>query len=112
MDRMMMMMMKYSMMIVAIIPVLMLMLVPNVYAGGPRGDWFGEYADVPGAVQCWYDGYDDGQENPFDQDRHKECIFDEIGFKEEDRHKPYYKAFIIGCVYADNDKEICERFTD
>lgn len=87
--------------------------VPNTYAGGPRGDWFGEYADVPGAVDCWYDGYDDGLDHPFDGDRHRECIFDEIGFHEENRHKPYYKAFIIGCMQVEgNTQEICERNID
>ena len=84
-----------------------LLLVPNVYAGGPRGDWFGEYADVPGAVDCWYNGYDSGFAGKYDKDRAKECIFNEIEFKEEDRHKPYYKAFIIGRKDGGNTEEEC-----
>ena len=27
-------------------------------------------------MEYWVDGYEDGQNNPFDQDRHKECIFE------------------------------------
>jgi hypothetical protein len=91
-------------------------ILPNLaYAGGPRGDWFGEYADIPGAVECWYNGYDDGQSKRFDQDRHRECIFDDEAvkkFENEDRDKPYYKAWIIGCRYAGNTEETCEDFVD
>jgi hypothetical protein len=27
-------------------------------------------------LEYWVDGYEDGQNNPFDQDRHRECIFE------------------------------------
>jgi hypothetical protein len=51
------------------IPVLML-LVPNVYAGGPRND---SSSDLPGALACWSDGFDDGANSSFDDARDNEC---------------------------------------
>jgi hypothetical protein len=100
-----------SLIFLAIIPVLMLTIVPNVYAGGARMDWSDHYDDYPGASDCWIDGYDDGLENPFDQDRHKDCIFD-IPKSVSNFNKPYYEAFIHGCRHAGNTEEICETFTD
>ncbi|MGH9953905.1 MAG: hypothetical protein ACRD5J_19995 [Nitrososphaeraceae archaeon] len=46
----------------AIIGAILLILVPNVYvyAGGAREDWSEKYDDIPGAPECWVDGYDDG----------------------------------------------------
>jgi hypothetical protein len=35
--------------------------VPQVYAGGARSDWSDHYDNIPGAPECWQDGYDDGQ---------------------------------------------------
>jgi hypothetical protein len=58
------------------------------------------YTYVPGSVECWYNGYDDGQANDFDQDRHKECIFSLEFEGIPNLGKPYYKAFIIGCTYV------------
>ena len=92
------------------IPVLML-LVPNVYAGGARSDWSDHYDNVEGAPKCWQDGYDDGLDHPFDQDRHKECTFD-IPKNVSNFNKPYYEAFIYGCQDAGNTEDICEGFTD
>lgn len=48
------------------LPVLMLF-VPNVYAGGARSDWSDFYDNVEGAPECWQDGYDDGLGHPFDR---------------------------------------------
>jgi hypothetical protein len=96
------------------IPIL-LILVPNVYvyAGGAREDWSEKYDDIPGAPECWVDGYDDGLENPFDQDRHKECIFDvEKSGGLCCNGKPYYEGFMYGCMDAGNTKETCDKFTD
>ena len=59
------------------------------------------------ASKCWKDGYDDGQDNPFDQDRYEECHFNAEG-----TDNPYYHAFIFGCKDAGNIEETCERFTD
>jgi len=55
-----------------IIPVLML-LVPNVYAGGPRNDPDERYDHIPGAAECWVDGYDAGFAGKYDKDRAQEC---------------------------------------
>lgn len=54
--------------------------------------------------RCYDDGYEDGQNNPYDHERDFRC--DEFGSPE------YYDGFIAGCVDADNTKEICENFTD
>lgn len=53
--------------------------------------------------QCWDDGYDDGQNNPFDQDRYGH-------FNAEGTDNPYYHA--LGCKDAGNTEETCETFTD
>lgn len=97
-------------MIGAIIPVLML-LIPNVYAGGARMDWPDVYGEAgeegDRAAECWVDGYDDGLDHPFDVDRHKQCQFD-FGYTYADR--PYYEAFLVGCESVEgNTEEICER---
>jgi len=52
---------------------------------------------------CHDDGYEDGQNNPFNQDRNKGCT---------DYQNMYYKGFIAGCKSAGNTKEICDTFTD
>lgn len=46
--------------------------------------------------------------NPFDQDRHKQCIFD-IPSR---FNQPYYEAFVFGCIEAGNTEETCERNID
>jgi hypothetical protein len=30
--------------------------------------------DIPGAPECCFDGYADGQDRPFNHDRNEECI--------------------------------------
>ena len=45
----------------------------NVYAGGPRLDWDQRYEDVPGAPECWVDGYDAGFAQKYDEDTANEC---------------------------------------
>ena len=41
-----------------------------------RSDWSDYYDPIPESPKCWQDGYDDGLNNPFDQDRHEECQFE------------------------------------
>ena len=96
------------------IPILLLAAVPNVYAGGARGDWSDKYYDIAGAPECWVNGYDDGQDNPFSQDKHKECLFD---VEQSDNElccngRPYYEGFMYGCMDAGNTQETCESATD
>jgi hypothetical protein len=99
-----------SLFFVAVAAVLMV-LVPNVFAGGARSDWSDHYDNIPGTPECWQDGYDDGLDHPFDGDRHRECIFD-IPKEVSDFNQPYYEAFVHGCIDAGNTKDICKKFTD
>ena len=87
-----------------LIPILTLS-ISNVYASGPEYDYDEKYENVPGAPECWYDGYADGKNNPFNHDRNDECDNEGMG-------NQYYRAFIHGCVASDNSKETCEDFTD
>ena len=77
--------------------------IQSAYAGGPRMDWDERYEDIPGAPECWVDGFDDGRDNPFDHESNEEC---------EDKGNQYYHAFIVGCKDAGNTEEVCEAFTD
>jgi hypothetical protein len=55
----------------ALIPLLFVATISNVYAGGPRYD--SPDTPDPGVGQCWVDGFDDGANNDYDEDRSKEC---------------------------------------
>jgi hypothetical protein len=77
--------------------------IQSAYAGGPRMDWDERYEDIPGAPECWVDGFDDGLENPIDQERNEEC---------RDKGDQYYRGWLAGCVDAGNTRETCEKFTD
>ena len=52
---------------------------------------------------CYDLGYEDGRNNPFDQDKNKGC---------DDYSQAYYDGFIEGCISADNTREICVSATD
>ncbi|MGH9982510.1 MAG: hypothetical protein ACRD8W_00965 [Nitrososphaeraceae archaeon] len=52
--------------LLAIIPLLMLATISNVYASRPRLDYDERYEDVPGAPECWVDGYDAGFAQKYD----------------------------------------------
>jgi hypothetical protein len=51
-------------------------------------------------VTCGNEGYDDGENHPFNQDTYEKC------------GRGYYDAFLEGCMSAGNTEENCERFTD
>lgn len=54
---------------------------------------------IPGAPECWYDGYADGQDHPFNQDKNEEC---------KDKGNQYYRALIHGCLSVEgNTEEVC-----
>ncbi|MFZ0555516.1 MAG: hypothetical protein WBL67_09105 [Nitrososphaeraceae archaeon] len=53
----------------------MISTITNVYASGARLDYDAKYVPIQSAPECWKDGYDDGQNNPFGEDRHEECKF-------------------------------------
>jgi hypothetical protein len=69
--------------------------------------------DFQALTDCSNDGYRDGQNNPFDQERNEEC--EELNEKtgtNEGEESTYYLSFIDGCIEAGNTIEICETFTD
>ena len=47
--------------------------ISHVNAGGPRLDYDERYEDVPGAPECWVDGYDAGFAGDYDRNRADEC---------------------------------------
>ena len=59
------------------IPILMLSLItiPNLYvnAGGPRLDYDKRDSGVPGAADCWVDGWDYGTAHIYDKTRAEIC---------------------------------------
>src|SRR5919106_2622548 len=59
--------------LLAIIPLLIVTSISNVYAVGPRLDYDESYEDVPGAPECWVNGYDAGFAQKYDKDRADEC---------------------------------------
>jgi hypothetical protein len=75
-----------------------------VHAGAPERDYDERYEDIPGTNECWYDGYADGQEYPFNHDRNEEC---------KAKGNQYYRAFIEGCKAVEgNTEDTWERATD
>ena len=62
-----------------------------------------EQLDQENLDSCYDDGYEDGQNNPFDQERNEGC---------DDYQRMYYKGFIAVCESVGNTQDICERFTD
>jgi hypothetical protein len=61
--------------LITIILVLMPMPITISYvnAGGPRLDYDERYEDIPGAPECWVDGYDAGFAGDYDRNRADEC---------------------------------------
>ena len=80
----------------AIIPVL---LVPNVYAGGPRGD--GPENASPEADRCYIHGYDSGFAGKYDADRAENC---------EEHDDWYNKSWNNGCNDAGYIPKECDDF--
>jgi len=73
--------------LITIISLLMLTAIPSAYAGGPRLDYDEAYEDVPGAPECWVDGYDAGFAALYDKDRANEC--NDIPGDQYNRSWPY-----------------------
>ena len=93
-------MIKYFLVIIPIF----IVLVPNVYASGPRLDYDERYEDVPGAPECWVDGYDSGFAQKYDKDRADECN-DIPG----DQYKASWK---YGCMDSGLTKIDCNQIKD
>jgi hypothetical protein len=73
--------------LITIISLLMLTTISSTYAGGPRLDYDEAYEDVPGAPECWVDGYDAGFAAVYDKDRANEC--EDIPGDQYNRSWPY-----------------------
>jgi hypothetical protein len=85
-----------------LIPVLML-LVPSVYAGGPRGDSSDIDPPIPGSHECWVDGYDAGFAGKYDKDRADGCI---------DKADEYNGSWIWGCKHSGLTENECNDIRD
>jgi len=87
--------------LIFLLPAILLLVVPNVYAGGPRldagEDLTNEQAD------CYVSGYDAGVANKFNEDRDQECK--NLGMDQ------YSYGWVIGCKYSENPgtTEECEN---
>jgi len=79
-----------SVVVLAVALIIFASLLPNIYAGGPRLDYDERYKDIPGAPECWVDGYDAGFAGVYDKDRANEC--NNILGDEYNRSWPY------GCI--------------
>ena len=74
-----------------------LLLVPNVYASGIRGDV--DEGTTIGESICWVNGYDSGFAGKFDKDRSDEC---------GEFHENYYsKMWDMGCEDSLRTEEEC-----
>ncbi|MGA9936133.1 MAG: hypothetical protein WBP83_13535 [Nitrososphaeraceae archaeon] len=69
------------------------------YAGGPRLDYDEAYTNVPGAPECWVDGYDAGFAGKYDKDRAGKC--------NEIEGDQYNTAWGYGCKYAGYIEQEC-----
>jgi hypothetical protein len=80
----------------------MVVLPTDLFAGGPRMD---PGSDLPGAFGCWVDGFDDGVNHSFNDDRNKEC---------QDIDDQYNRGFSAGsrCVDGKVDGHIESDCTD
>ena len=90
--------------LLAIIPLLMIATITNVYASGPRLDYDERYEDVPGAPECWVDGYDAGFAQKYDKDRADEC--------NDIPGDQYNASWGYGCIDSGLTKIECNQIKD
>lgn len=88
--------------IVAIIPVLIMATIANVYASGVRGDVDDDATEEE--IECWVNGYDDGFAGKYDKDRGSEC--EKIG---DDN---YNYTWTMGCKESGLTAKECEHIRD
>lgn len=93
-------MIKYILAIIAIV----IFLVPSVYASGPRLDYDERYGDIPGALECWVDGYDAGFAGKYNIDRANEC--------KEIPGDQYNASQEYGCTDSGLTKIDCDNIKD
>jgi hypothetical protein len=85
----------------AIIPLLMVAIVSNVYAGGPRLDYPSD--STREGADCWVDGYDAGFAGKYDKDRADECT-------NEDNE--YNRSWDYACRDGGHTQDECNGFKD
>ena len=80
---------------------ILLLIIPTayVYAGGTRGDYDQRYEDIPGAPECWVDGYDAGVAGEYDIDRANEC--------NDIPGDQYNRSWLYGCEDAGYTEQEC-----
>lgn len=86
--------------LLAIIPLLIVATIVNVYASGPRLNYSETYEDVLGAPECYVDGYDAGFANKYDKDRAQEC--------NDIPGDQYNAGFGYGCIDSGLTKQDCD----
>jgi hypothetical protein len=77
--------------------------VNSAIATGAESDSDDRFDNIPGAGDCWQDGYNDGQNGPFSQSRNDGCT---------DKRNQYYAGFVQGCKDAGNTEDVCASSTD
>jgi hypothetical protein len=61
-----------------------------------------------GGDKCFDEGFEDGKNNPFSQDKYDEC-----GGSQGAGNNAYYNGFVAGCLSVEgNTADICESATD
>jgi hypothetical protein len=80
------------------------LLISNVYASGPRLDYDETYEDVPGAPECWVDGYDAGFAQKYDEDKANEC--------NKIPGDQYNASWQYGCINSGLTKTDCDQIKD
>ena len=88
--------------LLAIIPLLMVATISNVYAGGPRLDYGDDVTKEE--ADCWVDGYDAGFAGKYDKSRADECK--ELGSGTDQ----YNSAWGYACKGAGYMPDECESF--
>jgi hypothetical protein len=69
-------------------------------SAGPRGSVSSD--------ECFDEGFEDGRDNPFSQDKYVEC-----GGSQGAGNNAYYNGFVAGCLSVEgNTANICESATD
>jgi hypothetical protein len=86
------------------VTILSIIVTVDAFAGGPRGDYDERYEDVPGAPECWVDGYDAGFAQKYDKVRADECA-DIPG-------NQYNASWNYGCIDSGLTKTDCDIIKD
>jgi hypothetical protein len=68
------------------------------YASGPEWDCDEDFIDIPGACQCWNDGY---TANKFNQTRNNECVV---------KGNQYYAGFTAATTRYPQQQDLNDQF--